>query len=482
MSAQASNASINQDFVKASISSALLHIETKLEISEVLRDIVTDIDTWHRENLYVATFNDLVQEKSTSRKQNKELLMLDSENKHLKHQIELVKKKSNALKDRFMMDIGDVLRESKKVNEYRKTIKEQEQTIKDGRDENLQLQEHIKRLEDDIAELQMERDRNKSRFNESTLEDSVDDHDGTLLTLTAPSSSSHAAERANVVRLTDLDDMVLLTIFSFLDTYDVISTAQVCKSLYSRVDTLFGMEGGVTFGNSDVEEEKQFGENGTHSSSLLSNGKGEGIKEGQPAGDSAAARMMNEIDELSKKLSGKELQLIISMTERMKSLSLDLERATAEKEDTAANLQSAETVRDFLVEKLKSAELALKSAINEIGLLKKQNESDQEVIAYLDLRTNDLEIENAEYLNKCKSAQSRMEDQSGAHSYMERLLSNEVADYKVRLESAESTFKLQKKVLVKEVKSLRGQLVTAQRERDVYKAKLGKFKEAINTI
>ena len=66
---------------------------------------------------------------------------------------------------------------------------------------------------------------------------------------------------------------------------------------------------------------------------------------------------MNEIDELSKKLSGKELQLIISMTERMKSLSLDLERATAEKEDTAANLQSAETVRDFLVEKLKSAEL-----------------------------------------------------------------------------------------------------------------------------
>ena len=161
---------------------------------------------------------------------------------------------------------------------------------------------------------------------------------------------------------------------------------------------------------------------------------------------------------------------------------MNLEAVTAEREDTAANLQSAETVRDFLVEKLKSAEIALKSAINEISLLKKQNESDQEVIAYLDLRTNDLEIENAEYLNKCKSVQSSMEVQSGAHTYMERLLSNEVADYKVRLESAESTFKLQKKVLVKEVKSLRGQLATAQRERDVYKLKLGKFKDAINAI
>jgi hypothetical protein len=37
-------------------------------------------------------------------------------------------------------------------------------------------------------------------------------------------------------------------------------------------------------------------------------------------------------------------------------------------------------VRDFLVDKLKGAELALKSAIGEIGTLKRQAESDQEVI------------------------------------------------------------------------------------------------------
>ena len=41
--------------------------------------------------------------------------------------------------------------------------------------------------------------------------------------------------------------------------------------------------------------------------------------------------------------------------------------------------QSTEKVRDFLVEKLKNAEIALKSAIGEINLLKKQSESDQEV-------------------------------------------------------------------------------------------------------
>lgn len=468
--ATAANTTTTDCFVISSISSALKHIEARYEVSEVLKELVTDVDVWHRENLYVDTFNELSEERAVSRKQNKELLMLDSENKHLKEQIELVKKKSNALKDRFMIDIGYVLRESKKVNDYKKTIAAQERVIQENNEQNFQLQEQIKRLEDDLAEIQMTK---MQTSNESGMDDSIDDQEGNVLTLTAPSSSSHATKKSKIVRLIDLDDMVLLTVFSFLDTYDVISAAQICKSLYARVDTLFGMEGGATFTSGEYGEVD--GEEGRHSVE-----GSEKLKE--ESSDTPTARMMHEIDALSKKLSGNELQLILSMTERMKALSIDVENITAEKEDTAANLQSAETVRDFLVEKLKSAEVALKSAINEIGLLKKQNESDQEVIAYLDLRTNDLEIENAEYLNKCKSVQSSMEVQNGAHTYMERLLTNEVADYKLRLESAESTFKLQKKVLVKEVKSLRGQLATSQKERDLFKVKLGKFKDAINSI
>ncbi len=63
----------------------------------------------------------------------------------------------------------------------------------------------------------------------------------------------------------------------------------------------------------------------------------------------------------------------------MKSLSIEVEALRTEKEDIAANLQGTENVRDFLIEKLKAAEIALKSAIGDIGTLKRQAESDQEV-------------------------------------------------------------------------------------------------------
>ena len=140
--ATAANTTTTDCFVISSISSALKHIEARYEVSEVLKELVTDVDVWHRENLYVDTFNELSEERAVSRKQNKELLMLDSENKHLKEQIELVKKKSNALKDRFMIDIGYVLRESKKVNDYKKTIAAQERVIQENNEQNFQFTSH----------------------------------------------------------------------------------------------------------------------------------------------------------------------------------------------------------------------------------------------------------------------------------------------------------------------------------------------------
>jgi hypothetical protein len=51
-------------------------------------------------------------------------------------------------------------------------------------------------------------------------------------------------------------------------------------------------------------------------------------------------------------------------------------------------LQNAESVRDFLVDKLKSAEMAIKASMVEIAALKRQQAADQEVsVAYLCTRT-----------------------------------------------------------------------------------------------
>lgn len=352
-----------------------------------------------------------------------------------------MKKKARALRDKFIVDIGEVLRNSKHIDTYQKTIMDNEAQLRDSSLLVLRLEEKVKALEDVVAYQKIE--------------------------LLEKHKVETLAIQRNKLSLIDLEDIVLLNIFSFLDTYDVISAAQICKSLYTRVDILFGIESGLAH---DIVN----GSEGVDDSVLTKSDETSGFS--FPLAD----EMMIQIDTLSKKLSGYELKLILSITDRLKSLSRDIEVARTEKEDISANLQSAETVRDFLVEKLKGAEIALKSAISEIAHLRKQSESDQEVIAYLDLRTNDLESENVEILSRCQNIQGTLESQSGSHSYTERLLLNEVSDYKHRLEIAESTFKLQKKVLVKEVKSLRYQIAEVVHERDHYKMQLQKFKDALN--
>ena len=67
-----------------------------------------------------------------------------------------------------------------------------------------------------------------------------------------------------------------------------------------------------------------------------------------------------------------------------------------------ARLVSTESVRDFLISKLKSAEMALKSALKEGHRLRRQQASDNEVITFLDLANQTLEGEKstAEYTRK----------------------------------------------------------------------------------
>lgn len=50
-------------------------------------------------------------------------------------------------------------------------------------------------------------------------------------------------------------------------------------------------------------------------------------------------------------------------------------------------LQGTESVKEFLVAKLKETEAALKRSLDEKGLTLRQSASDQEVISFLDSRT-----------------------------------------------------------------------------------------------
>ncbi|CAN0526816.1 unnamed protein product, partial [Laminaria digitata] len=55
--------------------------------------------------------------------------------------------------------------------------------------------------------------------------------------------------------------------------------------------------------------------------------------------------------------------------------------------DDALARQGTESVKEFLVAKLKETEAALKRSLDEKGLTLRQSASDQEVISFLDSRT-----------------------------------------------------------------------------------------------
>ena len=162
------------------------------------------------------------------------------------------------------MDIGSVLRDSNKIDEKNKMY---EETLL----ENKQYQEIIYELREKISDLENQ------------------------VSLSAKSKLSVenvAIFHLETIKLTDIEDNYLLIIFSFLDTLDVISSAQVCKSMYTKVNILFGIDGNLSIENKSetiVPESKELIANSSKSNSKEETGKMEN---------------KIQIEELSKKLNG----------------------------------------------------------------------------------------------------------------------------------------------------------------------------------
>ena len=74
-------------------------------------------------------------------------------------------------------------------------------------------------------------------------------------------------------------------------------------------------------------------------------------------------------------------------------------------------------MRDFLVEKLRSAEQALKSTFGDLAAARNQYSVDQEVINYLDLRGQELDAHNGQLRKELERLNAMHELQRGRHSH-----------------------------------------------------------------
>ena len=175
-----------------------------------------------------------------------------------------------------------------------------------------------------------------------------------------------------------------------------------------------------------------------------------------------------------------EMRTIINMTELLRTKTSQMEALSADNEDITSRLQGILTMRDFLIEKLKSAEVALKSVMIEAAALRRQSAADQEVINYLDLRGQDLDCKNMELSVRADQLQAAYNMQCSAHSYTENQLRVELAQYKTKCEELDLTYQTQKRTLVKEVKRLRNQLSAVASERARHQQQLSALKQILH--
>ncbi|KAL3944395.1 MAG: hypothetical protein SGBAC_001519 [Bacillariaceae sp.] len=323
-------------------------------------------------------------------------------------------------------------------------------------------------------------------------------------------------EEDDVPNLVEIDMEILMNIFGYLDAMDILNTAQINIEMYTRVDSIFGIaeDGHAMPQPTPVKPSAPAPAPKAPPSSAapsvakvppapqkpapapaVDTGSGMGLfssilqprnpnaprPNSAPPAKAGRPQLMNGnlAKSMASKLSDAELAAIISMTDKLSKLDKEVNILRNEKEALTAKLDGTENVKKFLIAKVRDVEVKLKQQEDDDVKITNQVASDQEVIAFLDSRVQELERSTEEVTTKRVLAQSEL-DSLKASSSKKAIMLNDMLKYeRERLREEESEWKATKKVLVKEVKSCRAQILALQAERDGFKEQNEMLKRAI---
>ncbi|GKY97875.1 hypothetical protein MPSEU_000745500 [Mayamaea pseudoterrestris] len=179
------------------------------------------------------------------------------------------------------------------------------------------------------------------------------------------------------------------------------------------------------------------------------------------------------------KLSDAELNAIITMTKRLKEKESLVESLQQHVSETTAKLEGSEAVKQFLVQKCREMEDSLAALQDHDSKVALQIATDQDVIAYLDGRVQELEGKMEELqaqLDQSVATVQRVQEQAEQKS----IVMGDMLQYeREKLQESEREWKATKKLLIKEVKHCRAQMVSLQAERDGYREQNDKLKSAV---
>lgn len=162
---------------------------------------------------------------------------------------------------------------------------------------------------------------------------------------------------------------------------------------------------------------------------------------------------------MASKLTDAELTAIIQMTERLKSKEALLEQVRSERERLLAQLDGTDAVKQFLVAKVRSMEESLRQTEDQQAQVAQQIASDQEVIAFLDGRVQELEESLGLRVAETVRLKAEWQNYQTQAEQKATVLTDMLRFERERVQETQAEFRSTKKLLVKEVKSCRAQIM-----------------------
>jgi hypothetical protein len=182
---------------------------------------------------------------------------------------------------------------------------------------------------------------------------------------------------------------------------------------------------------------------------------------------------------LAMKLSPAELSAIIAMRDQLRKKGEEVIAMEQDFDDITAQLEGTISVKEILTEKVGQLQNTLKCDREISAKITRQTASDQEVIAFLDERVQELE-RTVENLNADQATAGKsVEKIKLASERQVAVLSDMLAYEREQKVDQEKEWRSTKKLLVKEVKHCRAQIMTLEAERDGFRQENDRLKEAM---
>ena len=322
--------------------------------------------------------------------------------------------------------------------------------------------------------------------------------------------------------LETLEVQILMKVFTFLDAVEILNLAQVNVAFFSRVDSLFGSSGeGVqdppiptvieTTFMTPTPTIVQIPPNSSETSTTKSNtpsailaaDPGETTMQ-SPGGQGkrgifallqsrsgntprirgrtpprAPKKPQPITDAMISKLSDVEVGAIITMRDQLIQRDREVAVLLREKEDLFGKLEGTEAVKQFLIGKVREVEQALSKSQEDESRVTQQIASDQEVIAFLDGRVNELERNLRKLSTDFKATQDELNRTKNQNSKKITVLGDMLQFEREQSTENDREWKATKKLLVKEVKNCRSQITALQAERDGYREQNARLRKAV---